>query len=247
MDISSLSNFNVNTLVNMAKKVQHTSSDFDAALAAAEIEDADPTLTAVELKALLEDPNSTIPENIRKSLLALLSEETLSPDVVKKISKQIAIYAANLADTVTFSVNPTEVADADFNLQMVMLGMLSLVTEYGQKPALNDLVTLWKKVDTRSASFESLDAAFSDMAETVTFDFAKRDDMETPGDKQRATFDLQYALWAKIAASGHLDRAKPLLATFEASQQMRLAKLEFQGEPLDSLIDDASLSFDVES
>ncbi len=45
-------------------------------------------------------------------------------------------------------------------------------------------------------------------------------------------------MWTKISSYGHLERSKVLLAAFEESQQMRTAKIEFTGEPLDSLVDD---------
>jgi hypothetical protein len=72
-----------------------------------------------------------------------------------------------------------------------------------------------------------------------------RPDLESPEDKQQLTFDMQYAMWVKLSTYGHLERSKVVLAAFEESQQMRMAKLEFKGEPLDSLVEDLSMDTDI--
>jgi len=244
VDVSSLSQLNLNPLQKLSSKLS-VDSNFAAALEAAEVSDVPTSLTPEVLKTLLDDPNSSIPESIRSSLKTLFSDAVLPEKSVTALSKQLAVYASGLSDVVNLSSNATEVAQADFDLQIVTSGMFNLVTEYGQKHAMNDLISVWKKLDTRSSSFENIQENFIEFSKTGTMGLSGRPDLEKPEDKQQLTFDMQYAMWIKISASGHLERSKVILAAFEESQQMRLAKLEFKGEPLDSLVDDLSLDTEI--
>lgn len=243
MDIPLLSQLGSMTSPRVAKP-STSEGDFAALLEAAELGDSVELLTLEEIKAVLEDPNSSLPETIRKALSALFSDRVMAPKELRMLSKQLAVYASGLAEVVNFSANPTEMAQADFDLQVVTAGMFEMVENYGQNHALNDLIGIWKKLDTRSASFESLEETFTAFAQTGTLDLEGRPDLEKPEDKQQVTFDLQYAMWTKLAAYGNLERSKNLLAAFEESQQMRTAKLEFKGEPLDSLIEESPIEFE---
>lgn len=244
VNVSSLSQLSLNPLQKISSKPSET-GNFAAALEAAEVSDVPSSLTPETLGMLLDDPNSSIPESIRNSLKTLFSGAVLPEKEVTSLSKQLAVCASGLADAVNLSSNPTEVAQSDVDLQVVMSGMFSLVTEYGQKHALNDLVSVWKKLDTRSASFESVQNGFIEFSKTGTMGLSGRPDLVKPEDKQQLTFDMQYAMWVKISAYGHLARSKVVLAAFEESQQMRTAKLEFKGEPLDSLVDEAPIDTDI--
>jgi hypothetical protein len=243
MDIPLLSQLGSMTSQRGAKKPT-SEGDFAALLKAAELGDSVAMLTIEEIKALLEDPNSSLPETLRKSLSALFLDTVMAPKELRVLSKQLAVYASGLADVVNFSSNPTEVAQADLDLQVITSGMIEMVDYYGQSHALNDLIGIWKKLDTRSASFERLEETLTVFAKTGTLDLGGRPDLEKSEDKQQVTFDLQYAMWTKLAAYGNLERSKNLLATFEESQQMRTAKLEFKGEPLDSLIEAEPIAFE---
>lgn len=245
MDIPLLSQLGMTTSPRVMPKKQGSEGEFAALLEAAEAGDAAAVLTLEDVKLLLEDPNSTLPESIRKTLLALLSDTVLDETDLRKSGKQLSVYASGLADIVNTSPNPTEVAQADFDLQLVASGMYEMVENYGNKHAINDLIGLWKKLDTRSDAFQGLEDLFTTFAKTGTLELAGRPDLEKPEDKQQLTFDMQYAVWVKIASYGNLERSKNLLATFEESQQMRTAKLEFKGEPLDSLIEDVEVDFET--
>ncbi len=159
MDVSFLSQVNANALKQVSVKPV-SDSGFSAALESAEQHVSPELVTPELLKTFLEDPNSTLPEGIRKSLLALFSDTVLSPKELSVLGKQLSVYASGLAEVVTFSSNPLDVAQADFNLQIVTAGMMTMVDAYGNQHALNDLIGLWKKLDTRTASFENLESNF---------------------------------------------------------------------------------------
>jgi hypothetical protein len=133
--VSALSQLNLNPLQKISSKPSGDSG-FSAALAAAEVSDIPSSLTPQELGVLLDDPNSSIPESIRKSLKSLFSDAVLPPKEVTSLSKQLAVYALGLSEAVNLSSNPTEVALADFDLQIVTAGMFRMVTEWIHAPLL---------------------------------------------------------------------------------------------------------------
>ncbi len=227
MDVSLLSHVNLNALQTVSNK-SVTESNFASVLDAAEVGDMPDVLTSEALRGLLEDPNSSIPESIRTSLQRLFSEELLSEKELKKMSKQLSVYATGLADVVNFSPNATEVAQADFDLQVMMAGLFTMVDAYGEKNAMTDLLNLWKKLDTRSSSFESVEASLIDFSKVGTMDLSGRSDLVL-SEKKQLTFDIQYDVWNQIMSYAHLDRSKTVLAAFEKSEQMKMVKLEFKG------------------
>lgn len=241
MDIS-LSHLNLNIPRRSVEKAR-TGSDFSEHFP--DIAEETP-VTKAELLQLVSDPNSRIPAHIRDFLRSIFSEEPVSEKTLRSGSKQLFVHAMQLVDVVNFSANPVEVTYAETDLQFLLVGMGEMVETCGYKHALQDLVAVWKKLDSRSDAFASLEEMLLTFSKMGTLDLSGRPDLRTPEDKQKVTFELQYALWTIVAANGNLDRAKPVLAAFEESQQMRLAKLNFKGEALDTLVEAPVEADDVE-
>ncbi|NBV41190.1 hypothetical protein EBR96_00240 [bacterium] len=98
----------------------------------------------------------TVPEDLKAAVTDLSEDSPKTDQELKAVSKKIHVFSLGLVDVINNSVNANEVAQAEMDLQFLMIGTFQLTKSYGYASAADDLLGYWKKLDIRSQSFSAL-------------------------------------------------------------------------------------------
>ncbi|NBV84589.1 hypothetical protein EBR57_10820, partial [bacterium] len=189
------------------------------------------------------DAMSTLPDEIKTIIKDLANAAPKTDADLTTESKKLAVASRTLVEILNRTPGESESVEAEINLQVVTFGVFQLLENYGYKPAVGDLVQTWKTLDMRTNAYQTLIDGLIDFIKkhACALKALKSDDtINTDVTYKKVTWEMQYSLWEELSVYGNTVRTQPLIKAFNENNQMASAKVDFDGEKIDSLIDPIS-------
>jgi len=217
------------------------SVSFDSVLSQKIDEVAGEAPAAISLDAI--DAMSTLPDEIKTIIKDLANAVPKTDADLTTESKKLAVASRTLVEILNRTPGESESVEAEINLQVITFGIFQLLENYGYKPAVGDLVQTWKTLDMRTDAYQTLIDGLVDFIKkhACALKALKSDDtINTDVTYKKVTWEMQYSLWEELSVYGNTVRTQPLIKAFNENNQMASAKVDFDGEKIDSLIDPIS-------
>ncbi len=241
---------NLNTMIT--KRLNLTQSTPVGQSASSDTQSFDDVLAATFSRPDLTAPatstiqTSTLPPNVLTIVQSVIEGEPMTEAQLNKASRILQAVAGGIINLANQTIAPEQTKQLDFDLEIVVIGSLNLLTHYGYKPAIKDIVKLIRSIDSRSECFSTLKHGLTDLIKTKSFDLC---DPNKSGDKKRSnseklaiTYDIQYSLWEALSVIKGDTQTKTILGLFDQYNSMISAKVDIDGTPVDSLVESGNLT-----